>query len=318
MNITLLLSFLSPLESLLIAGIIKIITTNSTTTKFNNIFLYYDHNSSDLANGLLFHLLHSKLNPYGQASVSIKAAPFQWPKNDNDYRERVHISLIQHIKKSQLHIGPRYNYEEKNILLAVFTDMYMMTNRSISEEENDEHHREANYKLKRIWYRKKFSKIAMIRGRLTVNGILYFDAFTRNPYTRTLRCNSWSFGELSSYTSQASDIFRDITTTKMYGAQLTAKVMVNHVDVYNVITRPGSSLGERRSIGGMTVNKLNLMAERLNASLRFLVPILPDNVHKLRNMLLNISTPIQLHDDNFRLTFGTNVEYFDDPVKYAK
>lgn len=316
MNISILFSLLSPLQTVLVTGITQIVTINS-----GNIFrtmLYFNEDSAtinDLTNALLHNLV--------TVPIQIERYPndierLHSPSNLHAYFEsKMHIILINQSNSSQivhnlLHNEQHKIFDGKHLVLVVFVDRM----------SNDQRQKDvAEELLTELWTKFKFSQVAIARGRESEadSRLQYFDIFTRNPYERRLQLDTLTFvaGIRQPATADATtDIYRrDMTMPlNMHGAELTVKMLINYFSIYNVSTRADSSLGERFSLGGRHVNNCRLLAGRLNASLRFVVPVLhkifwTKQELKFRKLLVNMATPVQLYDNQFLYMIGSDIKY---------
>lgn len=342
-------SVLFNLQTLLVAGISEILTINSADT-FKHI-IYFTENTSDLANAVLQRLSQRYLVtiaiqldrnmdeierflpplPMANASSNPTGLPMGFagvshttkvPKSRRTYFEqKMHVILVEQLKLSRIKNLQNERlqfFDEKHLMLLVLVDGTMEATSAYDQQKAV-----AQVLLERLWTSLKFSQVAVARGRARQ----YLDIFTRDPYERRLRCETWTFvdGVRQSTTAESSDIYRrDEKTLNMHRTQLTVKLFINYFSIYNVSTRAGSLLGERFSMGGMNVNNCKVLAERLNASLRFVVPVLHAIYERKFNvnykkLLMNMAAPVPLYDDHFTWHWaGTDIEYVYNMSEYVR
>lgn len=350
------LSVLFNLQTLLVAGITEILTINSADT-FKNI-IYFTDNTSDLANAVLKRLsqrylitiaiqldrnmneierffpplpmANASTNPVGSAGLPMGFAGVRQTTKTTAaaakprrtyFEQKMHVIFLEHSNLSRienLQSEQLQFFDEKHLMLLVLVD-----GTTVATSAYDQQKGVAQMMLERLWTTLKFSQVAVARGRAGQ----YLDIFTRDPYERRLQCETWTFidGFRQPTTTESSDIYRrEETTLNMHRTELTVKIFINYFSIYNVSTRAGSWLGEHFSLGGTNVNNCKVLAERLNASLRFVVPVLHAiyerkfNV-KYENLLMNMATPVPLYDDHFTWHWaGTDIEYVYNMSEYVR
>lgn len=283
----------SPIQMVLITGIIQILAISSKQHTIRTVHIFYDNDSMGTSTILLAdqrfnyhpyvktHLVHSKnfsseencFHEYAKPDMATVKELYSgdFSKKPLTTENKIHIFILLQPTANRLmtlfqQISQSSHFHERHLMLIVFDGCC-----------GEQCAGEAKEILLLFWLHYRYSRTSIMQGEC--NGMLLLNIHTFHPYSRLCNSDSWQWTD-DELCPMANNSFETIyldRTDNLYGNEISTEIRMDLDTMYYVTAAAAENwseeLAEQFRLSGANMYFLCTLAEKLNASLDLKVPL---------------------------------------------